>query len=309
MKLNGTMIEDTFAEAFEMWACRLIITAVDDHWAQIAAVETTGYGTSIIGCDAEAGVEHPIDKGQTPDGRAGRAVLLFARHLDSLSHAVANRVGQCALTCPTTALYDGMQRTAATGQAGSDLSNPIDLGRAICLFGDGYEESFEQNGRLCWRIPVMDGWFVVEESASAIRAVGGGNFLISAADPSVALQAARHAVDAIAPLTGVITPFPGGVVRSGSKVGAQRNQNMIASTNEVFCPTLGRQVASKLRPGVNCVYEIVVDGLSHEAVAAAMRAGIQAACGDGVIAISAGNYEGKLGKIRFGLQEIMAEEG
>jgi formylmethanofuran--tetrahydromethanopterin N-formyltransferase len=136
--------------------------------------------------------------------------------------------------------------------------------------------------------------------------VGGGNFLILARDGDVALAAAEAAVAAIDGSPGVILPFPGGIVRSGSKVGARGYQGMIASTNDAFCPTLRPITASALPEGVNAVLEIVLDGLSADAIARAMRLGIDAACQPGVVAISAGNYGGKLGPYHFHLHKVMA---
>ena len=259
MELRGTIIEDAYAEAFDMWACRLIVTAVDRRWAQAAAQEATGYGASIIGCDAEAGIDSVLDATQTPDGRPGVAMMFFARAVDDLTHAATNRVGQCVLTCPTTALFDGTPRDLLPTQI-----QPIPIGENISVFGDGFQQQAEAHGRNCWRVPVMDGWFVAEASAPALPAVGGGQFLICAGDQPTALQAACRAVGAIAHVPDAITPFPNGVVRSGSKVGA-KTPNVGASTNDPYCPALRQEVRSKLRDGVECVYEIVIDGLTRQA--------------------------------------------
>ncbi len=299
MELRGTIIEDTYAEAFDMWACRLIVTAVDGRWARAAAQEATGYGASIIGCDAEAGIDSVLDATQTPDRRAGVAMMFFTRSVDDLARAATNRVGQCVLTCPTTALFDGTPRDLLPTQ-----TQRIPIGENISVFGDGFEQRAETHGRTCLRIPVMDGWFVVEASARAIPAVGGGQFLICAGDQARALQAACRAVDAIAHVPDAITPFPNGVVRSGSKVGA-KTPNVGASTNESYCPPLREQVRSKLRDGVECVYEIVIDGLTRQAVEQAMRVGITAACGEGVTAITACDHGGRLGKIHLPLHKIL----
>ncbi len=294
MELNGTIIEDEFAEAFRMWAARLIVTAADEHWVDVAAREACGYGTSVIGCDAEAGVEQRLDAADTPDGRPGAALLLFAFNADALRKAVPNRVGQCLMTCPTTAVYDGMH----------DAAERIDVGKSLRFFGDGYQKSKVLGGRRYWRIPVMDGEFTVEETIGTAKAIGGGNFLVCGDAQSRTLAATRRAVDAIAPLPRVVTPFPGGIVRSGSKVGSQYKA-LFASTNDEYCPTLRSKSASKLRDGVNCVYEIVINGLDEQAITVVMRAGIEAACGEDVIAISAGNYGGNLGKFHFRLHDVL----
>jgi len=296
VELNGTIIADEHAEAFGMWATRLIVTADDAHWVDIAAGEACGYGTSIIGCDAEAGVECVIGPAETPDGRPGAALLFFAFNAKALGAAVANRTGQCLMTCPTTAVHDGLASAA----------DRLDLGKWLAYFGDGYQQETVIDGRDYSCIPVMDGQFPAATSAGAVKAIGGGNFLICGRSRAEALVAARRAVEAIRPLRQVITPFPGGVVRCGSKVGSRRYKSLTASTNEAYCPTLRSEVKSKLPDGVDCVYEIVIDGLTVEAVAGAMKAGITAACGAGVVAISAGNYGGKLGKVQLSLHEVMS---
>jgi len=298
--IRGTLIENTYAEAFTMVASRLIVTATDSHWAQTAAVEATGYGTSMIGCDAEAAIERPIEPSETPDGRPGVAILFFARHRDTLVDAVSNRIGQCLMTCPTTAVFNGV-----TDAKPLDHTAPFDAGQAVSLFGDGHQKKTTLYGRPCWQIPVMDGWFVVEETVTCVQAIGGGQFLICGIDQAITLRAASRAVEAIAEHPDVITPFPGGVVRSGSKVGSSI-PNVTASTNDAYCPALRDPATSKLPRDADCVYEIVIDGLTRQAIAKAMRAGILAACGNGIVAISAGHYNGKLGDIHFQLHEIMA---
>ncbi len=301
MQVNGTIIEDTFAEAFRMWAARLVVTAVDEHWVKVAAGEVCGYGTSVIGCDAEAAVERSVSADDTPDGRPGAAMLFFAFNAEALGKALVNRTGQCLLTCPSTAVYDGMPEVGA----GEDAAR-VELGGTLRFFGDGYQKSKVLDGRRYWRIPVMDGEAVLEESAGAVKAIAGGNLLICGDGHRPTLAAARRAVDAIAAMRDVITPFPGGIVRSGSKVGS-RYKSMFASTNDEYCPTLRSKCESKLRAGVTCVYEIVINGLTEGAIKAAMRAGIDAAAGDDVIAISAGNYGGSLGKFHFHLHELVRD--
>lgn len=300
MELRGTLIEETFAEAFRMWGSRLIVTAADRRWVDVAVQVVCGYATSVIGCDVEAGREFDLTPEQTPDGRPGAAILFFAFNDQKLAKALHNRVGQCLMTCPTTAVYDGMPALAPGPE-----SARLDLGKKLRYFGDGFQASKVIDRRRHWRVPVMDGEFVVEESVGAMKAIAGGNLLICGPDQSGTLAAAMRAVDAIAPMPDVITPFPGGVVRSGSKVGS-RYKALFASTNDEYCPTLRHTSRSKLRPGVGCVYEIVINGLSSAAIARAMRAGIEAAAGPPIIAISAGNYGGNLGKFHFKLHEVMA---
>ena len=298
MNINGVDIEATFAEAFPMKATRLIITAQNAKWARIAAETMTGFATSVIACGCEAGIERELDPSETPDGRPGVAAMIFAMGGKTLAKQVETRAGQCVLTCPTTALFSGLP-----------AGDPIALGKNLRFFGDGFQISKRIHGRRYWRIPAMDGEFLCEETTGMVKAVGGGNFLILAESQPQALAACEAAIEAMRKTPNVIMPFPGGVVRSGSKVGS-KYKGLNASTNDAFCPTLKGQTQTQLGPEIESVMEIVIDGLTAEDINQAMRAGIQAACGlgpgNGIRRISAGNYGGKLGPFLFHLQEIMA---
>jgi formylmethanofuran--tetrahydromethanopterin N-formyltransferase len=289
-------IADTFAEAFDMRAARVVITAQSIGWARTAGQSMTGFATSVIGCKVEAGIEAHLLPEETPDGRPGVSVLLFAMDAASLGQRLVDRVGQSVLTCPTTACFDGLPLA----------DERVVVGGLLRHFGDRYQSSKFLDGQRYWRIPVMEGEFLVQETFGTQKAIGGGNLLILARDHAAALAAAEAASDAMRKVRGVILPFPGGVVRSGSKIGAKHYKKMIASTNDAYCPTLrGRSgVASALPADVNAVLEIVVDGLDRQAIEAALRAGIGAACRPGVVEISAGNYGGKLGKHHFHLQPL-----
>jgi formylmethanofuran--tetrahydromethanopterin N-formyltransferase len=297
MERGGVRIVDTFAEAFDMRAARVLITAQSPGWARTAALSMTGFATSVIGCKVEAGIEAELSPEETPDGRPGVSVLMFGFDAEGLGGRLVDRVGQTVLTCPTTACFDGLPHTADRVVVGGQLRH----------FGDKFQSSKVLDGLRYWRIPVMEGEFLVQEAFGIQRAIGGGNFLILGADQRAALAAAEAAVDAMRKVRGVVLPFPGGVVRAGSKVGAKRYKKMIASTNDAYCPTLrGRAgVESELPETVNSVLEIVVDGLDRPAIESALRAGIAAACRPGVVEISAGNYGGKLGKHHFRLHELV----
>ena len=298
LSIHSTTIEDTFAEAFPMTAARIIVTAETPEWAQIAAQEATGYAASVIGCDAEAGIERLVSPEETPDGRPGVSLLMFAFSRDALQKAAVNRVGQCVLTCATTACYNGLPVV-------KDKS--IKIGGNLRFFGDGFQKSKKLDERRFWRLPVMDGEFTCEDLFGTVKGVAGGNFLILGESQAVALTAAEAAVAAIKSVPGVILPFPGGVVRSGSKVGSRYKQ-LRASTNDAYCPTLRGRVESSLGDKVNAVYEIVIDGLDLPAVEAATRAGVRAACRPGVLRISAGNYGGTLGPFHLHLHELLGGE-
>ncbi len=297
MELNGVTIKDTFAEAFPIKAARLIVTARDEKWAKHAAIAATGFATSVIACKIEAGIERSLTASETPDGRPGVSLLFFAVSGTELEYQLQNRIGQCILTSPTSAVFSGI-----------DEGEPVAIGKAIRYFGDGYQISKKLGERRYWRIPVMDGEFICEHVTHRVDAVAGGNFLIVATNVEAALFAAERAVEVIAQLPDAITPFPGGVVRSGSKVGS-KYKFMTASTNDAYCPTLRGLVESELPDESQAVLEIVIDGLTHEAVAKAMREGICAACTDGrekgVVEITASNFGGTLGKHHFHLYQLL----
>lgn len=295
--LDGVRIRGTFAEAFGMRAARVVVTAGSTGWARIAGQAMTGFATSVIGCKVEAGIEAELPPAATPDGRPGISILLFAEGAEGLGKRLVERVGQTVLTCPTTACFDGLP----------DAAERATVGGALRHFGDRHQSSKVIEGRRYWRIPVMEGEFLVEESVGIQKAIGGGNFLILAERAEAALTAAEAAVAAMRRVRGVVLPFPGGVVRSGSKVGARHYKEMIASTNDAYCPTLRGHlgVTSELPEGVQSALEIVVNGLDRAAIEQALRAGIRAACLQGVVEISAGNYGGKLGKHHFHLHELL----
>jgi formylmethanofuran--tetrahydromethanopterin N-formyltransferase len=294
--INSIPIEDTFAEAFPMTAARLVVTAATPAWAQTAGQEATGYAASVIGCDAEAGIECSLTAEETPDGRPGVSLLLFAFSRDALQKAVINRVGQCILTCATTACYNGLPLIP---------DKTIRIGGNLRFFGDGFQFSKKLEGRRYWRIPVMDGEFTCEDVFGTIKGVAGGNFLIVGQTQAHTLAAAQAAVTAIRTVPGVIMPFPGGIVRSGSKVGS-RYKKLKASTNDAYCPTLRGLVRTALPDEANAVYEIVIDGVDLPAVEKATIVGVRAACIPGVLRISAGNYGGKLGPFHLHLHKLVA---
>jgi len=300
LEIDGVAIEDTFAEAFGMRATRLIVTAANRAWAQHAAISATGFATSVIACGCEAGIERELSARETPDGRPGVAILIFAMSSKDLQKQVERRTGQCLLTCPTTAAYGGIAAETAREWLG--------LGRSLRYFGDGFQISKLIDGKRYWRIPVMDGEFVCDEKAGLVKGIGGGNFLILAQDQRAALRAAERAVAAMREIGSIILPFPGGVVRSGSKVGS-KYKALLASTNDAYCPTLRGLTRSQLPASVGAVLEIVIDGLDADSIRLAMRAGIESACHRGsergVVGITAGNYGGKLGPHHFHLQEVL----
>ena len=296
LRLNGVEVADTFAEAFPMAAARVVVTAETPGWARTAGQAATGYAASVIGCDAEAGVERELSPADTPDGRPGVSLLVFAFSRDALQKALVNRVAQCVLTCATTACFNGL-----AGDAGKSVR----VGGNLRFFGDGWQISKLLDGKRYWRVPTMDGEFLCEDAFGTTKGVAGGNILILGETQPAALAAAEAAVEAMREVPGVILPFPGGVVRSGSKVGS-KYKKLKASTNDAYCPTLRGAVRSELPEGVNAVYEIVIDGLDLAAVERATWVGMLAATRQpGVRRITAGNYGGKLGPFHIHLRKLI----
>lgn len=277
-----------------MTGSRVIITAATRQWALAAAQSMTGFATSVIGCKCEAGIERELPEDETPDNRPGASVLLFAMDPEGVGKRLMERVGQCVMTCPTTACYNGLE---------SD--NSVTVGGQLRYFGDGHQISKALGNKRMWRIPVMDGEFVVDESFNIQDAVGGGNLLIIGKDQDTVLRAARAATKAMREVRGVILPFPDGVVRSGSKVGS-KYKSLIASTNTAYCPTLRDGVNNSMLPDkANCVLEIVIDGLDVKAVEEAMLKGLKAAVKPGILQITAGNYGGNLGQYHIHLHKLL----
>lgn len=296
MELNGVQIEDTFAEAFPIKIARVLITGATRKWALVAAQETIGFGTSVIGCPAEAGIEKIVNGDETPDGRPGAYIQICNFGFKALEQQLLQRLAQCVLTAPTVAMWNGLP----------NAEKQFDTGFKLRFFGDGFESETNIGGRKAIKIPLMQGDFIAEHSIGALDGIAGGNFLILAENQMAALTAAESAVDAISDIEGTITPFPGGIVGSGSKTGANKYKFLKATTNEKFCPSIKDKVeGSKVPADVNGIYEIVINGLDQNVISEAMKAGIKAAVMiPGVKKISAANYGGSLGPYKFNLLDL-----
>ncbi len=294
MRIKNTEIVDTYAEAFSMWSSKVIITGENDYWALGAARAMTGMATSIIGCKCEAGIDLKLSPEETPDGRPGYSILVFTMDKESLRTRLIERIGQCVMTCPTTACFNGF-----------DSEETVNVGGALRYFGDGFQISKKINGNRFWRIPVFDGEFLISEKFGIKKSVGGGNFYILGNSSKVCLDACYDAVKAMKKVENIIMPFPKGVVRSGSKVGS-KYKALVASTNHAYCPTIKGFVKDSAIPdSVHICYEIVIDGVDEEAVTKAMKIGINTAARDGVIQITAGNFGGKLGQYKIYLKDLI----
>lgn len=307
MKINGVEIVDTFAEGFSMWASKVIITGINERWALNSAVSKTGFATSVIACGCEAEIEKVLKREETPDGRPGASILMFSMSLAELEKQIMTRVGQCVMTSPTSACFNGLK----TGEK----TKSFVIGGKLKVFGDGFQTSKRlpspakgKEARRFWRIPVMEGEFFCENEFNAQKAYGGGNFLVVGKNVESVLEACERAVVEIKKFSNVIAPFPGGVVRSGSKVGSKYTV-LKASTNDAFCPTLKSRTKTQLNEGENSVLEIVVNSLDIKSMEAAMKKGIEAACTvEGVTRITAGNYGGTLGKFNVHLHKLFGGE-
>jgi formylmethanofuran--tetrahydromethanopterin N-formyltransferase len=296
MQINGVDIKDTYAEAFGIKVSRLLVTAVTKKLAHTAATEATGYGTSVIGCPAEAGIDGFVSPLDTPDGRPGYTIMICNPTKKKLDHELLERIGMGILTAPTTAVFNELK----------DEDEKLKAGFKLKFFGDGYEKKLEIDGREVHSIPIMSGDFLVEAEFGMKDGVAGGNFFIMADSQMSALIAAEAAVDAISNVPGTITPFPGGIVASGSKVGCNEYNFLNASTNEKMCVSLKEEVKeTEIREDVHGIYEIVIDGVDEESVRKSMAEGIKAACTiNGVKEISAGNYGGSLGAYKIKLRDL-----
>lgn len=297
MQINGVTIEDTFAEAFPMWASRLIITADTPRLALLGATAASGLAISIIGCGCEAGVGMAIPEVETPDRRPGRELLLFSYSPEKLEEHLFLRIAQAVLPTATTACFNGLEAEKKTT-----------VGGKVRYFGDGFQSSKRMGGKRFWRVPTADGDFVVEESFGMKEGIGGGNLILVGSHRTQVLEAAEAAVEAALKIPGVIASFPGGVCRSPSKIGS-RYKNVRASTNDPFCPTLRSRTETRLPENADAAYEIVLDGLTEQSVGEAMRVGMLAACREGMLFITAGNYGGKLGPYHFHLHALLKEDG
>lgn len=291
-------IEDTFCEMFPMLVGRILITAATAEWALTSARLATGFAVSIIMSPAEAGIEKTVQSNDSVDGRPGVIIQIYHNFGYALKAQMLTRIGQCIMTCPTTAAFNALK---------GDRIKRLKIGRSLSFFGDGFQKKDTLGDRKVWIIPVMEGNFIVDDIFSVKRGVAGGNFLILAKDQASGLASAEAAVMAIRGVDGVILSFPGGICRSGSKIGSLKYK-LPASTNHVFCPSIKDLVQETQLPNdVNSVYEIVINGLDLKAVQEAVAAGILAAAATpGVVKITAANYGGRLGPYKAVLREVLS---
>ena len=290
-------IDDTYAEAFRSLYTEFLITARDQKWLDHAVQAATGNASSSILCDCEAGMDRYVGPGgdedfATPDGRPGAIVQLHIPRfrkdrVKALERAALVRISQNVLTCPTASCFNLV-----------DSEDYYHMGRKVAYFGNGYQKRIERFGRKMWWIPILGGEFILDRRLGYTDGLMGGNLWYFGDSVDSALEAAENGVEAIRPVPGVITTFPGGIAGSGSKAGSNYDFT-IASTYEKFCPLLqdNPDVETGLPQGVHSVMEIIMNGQGMQPIVDATQAAIKASVDTpGLVMISAGNYGGRLGK-------------
>jgi formylmethanofuran--tetrahydromethanopterin N-formyltransferase len=295
-------VEDTYAEAFEGLYCRVIITADDKETLHKAAEDATSTPSVVIG-RTEGGIEKYLGKNETPDKRIGALLQFwskidedkpFEKSLERFEKELSYRIRQDILVKPFTALFDALPK--AEGK--------LDMMERVGHCGDGYEWIEKRFGRQMITVPIMVPDFQIERYPGYSRGVSGANFWIMCKTKKAFYESGRKALEAIGKVEGVITPFD--VCSAGSK--AETKFPLIGpTTNHLYCPSLKKKLGkeSRVPEGVRYIPEIVIDGVSLDAVKKAMRGGIEAASRvNGVVRISAGNYDGKLGKYKISLREL-----
>jgi len=296
-------IEDTYAEAFEGLYCRVIVTAEDEEVLRSAAEDATATPSIVIG-RVEGGIEKWLSAKDTPDGRKG-AILQFWGGIDNnkplqsslkkFETELSYRIRQDILVKPFTALFNA-------------LPNPLgklDMMERVGHCGDGFEWEEERYGRNVIIVPLMVPDFVIERRLGYARGAMGANFWYMCETKEAVMTAGKKALEAIGEVEGVIAPF--GICSAGSKP-ETKFPSIGPTTNHPYCPSLKEKLrgASKVPEGVRFIPEIVINGVSLDAVKVAMKVGIEAACGvRGVRGISAGNYGGKLGEYKIWLKELV----
>jgi formylmethanofuran--tetrahydromethanopterin N-formyltransferase len=296
-------IEDTFAEAFDGLYCRLIVTADDEETLKNAAKDATATPSGVIG-RLDSGIERWLSERETPDGRKG-AILQFWKGSDKgkpledllrrFEKELSYRIRQDILVKPFTAVFDALS---------VEPEGKMDMMERVGHCGDGFEWEEQLYGRNMIVVPIMVPNFLIERYIGYARGISGGNFWYMCKTKKAVVDAGKKALEAISQIEGVITPFD--VCSAGSKI--ETHFPLIGpTTNHPYCPSLKQKLgtASKIPENVNFIPEIVINGVSMQAVKEAMKAGIEAALSvDGVVKISAGNYAGKLGNYKIYLREL-----
>ncbi len=294
--MSKDKIIDTFSECFKMWFSRILITAIDEETVLEAAQSIVGFATSIIMCSAEAGIERIVPAKETPDNRPGIIIQIWTKRSKLMKDELLARISQSAMTAPTTSVFNYLEE--------GEKNEPV--GKLISYFGDGHQKKISKYGRDMWEIPVMDGSFLIDESFNFAKGIAGGLIILVGESTIETLAAAKLAVKKIQDSTAkAITSFPGGICRSGSKIGSKYSF-LNESTNHQFCPTLVDKIDNSLVPkNAHCVYEIVINATSEQDLKLAMKHAITAVKdNEKIIQITSSNYNGELGSIKINLKDL-----
>ncbi|AEA46369.1 formylmethanofuran--tetrahydromethanopterin N-formyltransferase [Archaeoglobus veneficus] len=296
LEINGVPVEDTYCEAFEGIYSRIIVTAKHGWLLKKAAYGATALPSTVFG-ESEGGIEAWLSPEETPDGRVGAILQIWVpktkNFMDKLMREMGKRIRQGILVVPTTRVFNATQ---------SDTSFDAEINVGRC--GDGYEWEEECWGRKVVVVPIMFGEFTIERYIGYAEGVAGGNVWFFCESEEAALEAGEAAVEALKKVEGVITSFD--ICSAGSKV-ETKYPEIGPTTNHYYCPTLkGKIPDSKVPDGVKSIPEIVINGVSLEAVEKAMYVCMDVASKvDGVVKLSAGNYGGKLGKYKIYLKDLV----
>jgi formylmethanofuran--tetrahydromethanopterin N-formyltransferase len=290
-------IEDTYCEAFDGLVARVCVTARDERRLKQAAYNATALPCTVFG-ESEGGIERWLPEAETPDGRKGALIQIWVNYgaadaPQKLEYEVSKRIRQGILVVPTTSVFNAL--------ASPDTFETM---ARVGHCGDGYETVEHRYEREVVAVPIMMGEFVIERYLSYKKGVMGGNVWFLCDSMATALEAGEKAIAAIDNVEGAIAPF--GICSAGSK--PETNYLEIGpTTNHWYCPTLIKQINdSKVPDGVQCIPEIVINGLSLDSVKEAVRAAIASVREvKGVVKISAGNYGGKLGTYKIYLKELV----
>jgi formylmethanofuran--tetrahydromethanopterin N-formyltransferase len=301
--INKAQIEDTYAEAFTGVYCRVIVTADDEETLKKSAEDATATPSGVIG-RVDSGIEGWLSEKQTPDQRRG-AVLQFWKGLDKgkpledmirrFEKELSYRIRQDILVKPFTAVFDALSVKA---------EGKMDMTERVGHCGDGFEWEKQLYGRTMIVVPIMVPDFLIERYLGYARGIAGGNFWYMCKTKKGVMDAGKKALATISTVDGVITPFD--ICSAGSKT-ETRFPLIGPTTNHPYCPSLKQKLGdqSKVPEDVRYIPEIVINGVSMQAVKEAMRVGIEAALSvEGVVGVSAGNYAGKLGDYKIHLREL-----
>ena len=297
------LIQDTFAEAFDGLYVRIMVTADDEETLRKAAEDATATPSAVIG-RLEGGVEKWLSGKETPDKRRGAILQLWkglekGKPLESVverfEKELSYRIRQDILVKPFTSVFDALSVKP---------EDRMDMMERVGHCGDGFEWEKQLYGRRMIVVPVMVPDFLIERYVGYARGVSGGNFWMMCRTKKAVSEAGKAALEAIGKVEGVITPFD--VCSAGSKT--ETKFPLIGpTTNHPYCPSLREKLGreSLVPDGINYIPEIVISGVSMRAVKDAMKVGIEASLTvDGVVKVSAGNYEGKMGEYKIHLREL-----